>query len=144
MSLRFLAVVFLIASCVMFYRDEYIIGETLKNSFAFVVFLFVASMIFLIISPNFLSLILGWDGLGLVSFLLVIYYSNFKSYRAGIITCLRNRIGDGAILIAIGWIISQGDLTFIFYKFYSTEIIVVAGFVVLAAMTKRAQIPFSA
>jgi NADH-ubiquinone oxidoreductase chain 5 len=128
----------------MFYRDEYIIGEALKNSFAFVVFLFVASMIFLIISPNFLSLILGWDGLGLVSFLLVIYYSNFKSYRAGIITCLRNRIGDGAILIAIGWIISQGDLTFIFYKFYSTEIIVVAGFVVLAAMTKRAQIPFSA
>jgi len=119
-------------------------GEIIKNSFAFVVFLFVASMMFLIISPNFLRLILGWDGLGLVSFLLVIYYSNFKSYRAGIITCLRNRIGDGAILISMGWILSQGDLTFIFYKFYSPEILAVAGFVVLAAMTKRAQIPFSA
>jgi NADH-ubiquinone oxidoreductase chain 5 len=95
-------VVFLISSCVIFYSDEYMVGETLKNSFAFVVFLFVASIIFLIIRPNFLSLILGWDGLGLVSFLLVIYYSNFKSYSAGIITCLRNRIGDGAILIAIG------------------------------------------
>lgn len=34
-------------------------GETLKNSFAFVVFLFVLSIIFLIISPNFLRLILG-------------------------------------------------------------------------------------
>lgn len=142
--LRFLVVVFLISSCVIFYREEYILGETLKNSFAFVVFLFVISMIFLIIRPNFLSLILGWDGLGLVSFLLVIYYSNFKSYRAGIITCLSNRIGDGAILIAMGWILSQGDLNFIFYKIPREELFVVAVFVVLAAITKRAQIPFSA
>lgn len=77
-------------------------GEILKNSFAFVVFLFVVSIAFLIISPNFLRVILGWDGLGLVSFLLVVYYSNYKSYGAGIITCLRNRIGDGAILVAMG------------------------------------------
>jgi NADH-ubiquinone oxidoreductase chain 5 len=144
MRLRFLAVVFFISSCVIFYRDEYMSREKIKNSFAFVVFLFVASMIFLIIRPNFLRVILGWDGLGLVSFLLVIYYSNFKSYGAGIITCLRNRIGDGAILIAIGWILAQGDLTFIFYKTGGREILAVAGFVILAAMTKRAQAPFSA
>lgn len=79
-----------------------------------------------------------------MSFLLVIYYSNFKSYRAGIITCLSNRIGDGAILIAMGWILSQGDLNFIFYKIPREELFVVAVFVVLAAITKRAQIPFSA
>jgi len=29
---------------------------------------------FLIISPNVISILLGWDGLGLVSYLLVIYY----------------------------------------------------------------------
>lgn len=136
--------VFLISSCVMFYREEYIKEEVLKNSFAFVVFLFVISIMFLIIRPNFLRLILGWDGLGLVSFLLVIYYSNFKSFRAGMITCLRNRIGDGAILVAIGWMLSQGDLNFIFYKGGQREVLVVTSFVILAAMTKRAQIPFSA
>nr|BAT57240.1 NADH dehydrogenase subunit 5 [Fabaeformiscandona kushiroensis] len=144
MSLSFLAVVFLISSCVMFYSEEYMMGETLKNSFAFVVFLFVFSMMFLIISPNFLSLILGWDGLGLVSFLLVVYYSNFKSYGAGMITCLSNRIGDGAILIAMGWMLSQGDLSFIFYKSFSAEVLIVAGFVVLAAMTKKSSNPLSA
>lgn len=119
-------------------------GEPIKTSFAFVVFLFVISMIFLIVRPNLLRVILGWDGLGLVSFLLVVYYSNFKSFGAGIITCLRNRIGDGAILIAIGWMLSQIDFTFIFYKNFSLEMGVVARFVVLAAITKRAQIPFSA
>jgi len=40
--------------------------------------------------------------------------------------------------------LSQGDLSFIFYKFPDSSIIVVASFVILAAMTKRAQIPFSA
>jgi NADH-ubiquinone oxidoreductase chain 5 len=144
MRLRFLAVVFFISSCVIFYRDEYMKGEILKNSFAFVVFLFVASMMFLIISPNLLRVILGWDGLGLVSFLLVVYYSNFKSYGAGMITCMRNRIGDGAILIAMGWMLSCGDLSFIFYRFNSLEMGVVGGFIILAAITKRAQIPFSA
>lgn len=59
MRLRFLAVVFFISSCVMFYRDDYMRGEMLKNSFAFVVFLFVVSMMFLIVSPNFLRVILG-------------------------------------------------------------------------------------
>lgn len=144
MSLRFLAIVFFISSCVIFYREEYMQSEPIKTSFAFVVFLFVMSMIFLIVRPNLLRVILGWDGLGLVSFLLVVYYSNFKSFGAGIITCLRNRIGDGAILIAIGWMLSQIDFTFIFYKNFSLEMGVVARFVVLAAITKRAQIPFSA
>ena len=44
------------------------------------VLIFVVSMMFLIISPNVISILLGWDGLGLVSYLLVIYYQNVRSY----------------------------------------------------------------
>jgi NADH-ubiquinone oxidoreductase chain 5 len=57
--------------------------------------------IFLIISPNVISILLGWDGLGLVSYLLVSYYQNGKSYGAGMLTVLSNRIGDVALLIVI-------------------------------------------
>jgi NADH-ubiquinone oxidoreductase chain 5 len=59
------------------------------------------SIIFLIISPNLIRILLGWDGLGLISYCLVIYFQNIKSYNAGILTALSNRIGDVAILIGI-------------------------------------------
>ena len=63
---------------------------------------------FLIISPNIIRILLGWDGLGLVSYCLVIYYQNVKSYNAGILTALSNRIGDVALLIVIAWILNFG------------------------------------
>ena len=64
---------------------------------------------FLIISPNVISILLGWDGLGLVSYFLVIYYQNVLSYGAGMLTVLSNRIGDFTLLMAIAWIITFGS-----------------------------------
>ena len=116
------------------------------NRFILLVVIFVLSIILLIISPNLISILLGWDGLGLVSYCLVIYYQNIKSFNAGILTALRNRIGDVALLISIAWILNYGRWNFIFYldliknDFY---IIFISYLVVLAAITKRAQIPFS-
>ena len=62
---------------------------------------------FLIVSTNVISILLGLDGLGLVSYLLVIYYQNVSSYGARtMLTVLSNRIGDVALLIVIAWIIN--------------------------------------
>ena len=68
--------------------------------------MFVLSILFLIISPNMISILLGWDGLGLVSYLLLMYYQNVRSYGAGMLTVLYNPIGDVALLIVIGWMIN--------------------------------------
>jgi len=62
----------------------------------------------LIYIPNLVSLLIGWDGLGLVRFCLVIYYQNFKSYSAGIVTVMANRVGDVMILLRIGWFLIEG------------------------------------
>jgi NADH-ubiquinone oxidoreductase chain 5 len=74
--------------------------------------MFVLSIIALIIRPNIISILLGWDGLGLVSYCLVIYYQNVKSYNAGMLTALSNRIGDVIILIAIALSCSTGTFNF--------------------------------
>lgn len=143
-SLIFLRVVLLISRAVLFYRDEYILHEKTKIIFALVVLLFVISIMFLIIRPRLIRVILGWDGLGLVSYLLVIYYQNYKSYSAGIITCLTNRIGDRALLVAMGWALGWGSFDFFYYlRFNNKEVVIISIFIILAAITKRAQIPFS-
>lgn len=58
----------------------------------------------LIFRPNLVRILLGWDGLGLVSYALVVYYQNEKSAAAGILTALSNRVGDAAILVRVGLI----------------------------------------
>lgn len=76
-------------------------GDNNLTRFILLVVLFVLSMYLLIIRPNLIRILLGWDGLGLVSYCLVIYYQNVKSYNAGILTALTNRIGDVALLMSI-------------------------------------------
>lgn len=145
-SLLFISFVLFISALVILYRKDYISHELNLNRFILLVLLFVFSIIILIIRPNLIRILLGWDGLGLVSYLLVIYFQNVKSFNAGIITALSNRIGDVALLIAIAWILNYGSWNYIFYIEIiknDLEIEIIAFLVVLAAITKRAQIPFS-
>nr|YP_010715705.1 NADH dehydrogenase subunit 5 [Stenopelmatus typhlops]WDE73782.1 NADH dehydrogenase subunit 5 [Stenopelmatus typhlops] len=146
MSLLFMSFVLFISSLVIFYSDEYMGGDLTINRFIILVLMFVLSMMFLIISPNLISILLGWDGLGLVSYLLVIYYQNVKSYNAGMLTALSNRIGDVALLMAIAWMLNFGSWNYIYYldvMSNSVEMLLIGSLVLLAAMTKSAQIPFS-
>nr|AII02318.1 NADH dehydrogenase subunit 5 [Phyllonorycter platani] len=146
MSFLFMMFVSLISSVVIFYSKSYMKSE--KNLFRFIilVLLFVFSMIMLIISPNIISILLGWDGLGLVSYCLVIFYQNIKSYNAGMLTVLSNRIGDVCILMVISWMLNYGSWNYIFYlKFMKHDYFMnyIMILIMLAAMTKSAQIPFS-
>nr|YP_001936218.1 NADH dehydrogenase subunit 5 [Buthus occitanus]ACA66072.1 NADH dehydrogenase subunit 5 [Buthus occitanus] len=142
-SLTFAATVLFISSMVLFFSDEYMIEEKHKNRFILLLLFFVLSMLLFILSPNLMSLLLGWDGLGLVSYCLVIYYQNPRSLNAGLLTILSNRIGDVLILMAIAMTLSFGswDILSMNLNFNSNMVIL---FILLAAMTKSAQIPFSA
>nr|YP_003587602.1 NADH dehydrogenase subunit 5 [Hyphantria cunea]ADD53025.1 NADH dehydrogenase subunit 5 [Hyphantria cunea] len=146
MSLLFMMFVFLISSVVIYYSKSYMSSELNLSRFIILVLLFVSSMMLLIISPNIISILLGWDGLGLVSYLLVIYYQNLKSYNAGMLTALSNRIGDVLILMVISWMLNYGSWNYIFYLEFMKndwEMKLISSMIILAAMTKSAQIPFS-
>nr|YP_009126995.1 NADH dehydrogenase subunit 5 [Phormia regina]AFZ41163.1 NADH dehydrogenase subunit 5 [Phormia regina]APA38586.1 NADH dehydrogenase subunit 5 [Phormia regina] len=146
MSLTFMSFVLMISSLVIFYSKEYMESDYKINRFIMLVLMFVMSMMLLIISPNLISILLGWDGLGLVSYCLVIYFQNVKSYNAGMLTALSNRIGDVALLLAIAWMLNYGSWNYIFYLEVMKsdfEMMIVGSLVMLAAMTKSAQIPFS-
>nr|ALO76253.1 NADH deshydrogenase subunit 5 [Craspedophorus nobilis] len=146
MSLMFMSFVLFISSMVIFYSEQYMEGDLNINRFIMLVLMFVFSMMLLIVSPNLISILLGWDGLGLVSYCLVIYYQNVKSYNAGMLTALMNRVGDVMLLIAISWMLNYGSWNYIFYLDYMKNdffMQIIGLLVVIAAMTKSAQIPFS-
>nr|YP_009918955.1 NADH dehydrogenase subunit 5 [Potamophylax latipennis]QMP96535.1 NADH dehydrogenase subunit 5 [Potamophylax latipennis] len=146
-STIFLSTVMFISGMVIFYSSSYMAGDLNSVRFLFLVILFVLSMVLMIISPNLVSILLGWDGLGLISYCLVIFYQNVKSYNAGMLTILSNRVGDAAILLAIAWMLNYGGWNFYFYLDYASKDVLmsyIGGLVILAGMTKSAQVPFSA
>lgn len=110
-SLLFISFVLFVSSLVTLYRKEYIMQDL---RFILLILLFVFSIIILIIRPNLIRILLGWDGLGLVSYCLVNFFQNVKSFNSGILTALSNRIGDVILLIAIAWIFNFGRWNFFF------------------------------
>nr|YP_010596842.1 NADH dehydrogenase subunit 5 [Cycetogamasus diviortus]WAK85128.1 NADH dehydrogenase subunit 5 [Cycetogamasus diviortus] len=143
-SCLFVSVVMFISGMVVFYSNSYMEGESGKLKFLFLVLLFVISMILMILSPNMVMVLLGWDGLGLVSYCLVIYYQNESSNSAGMITVLTNRIGDVGMLLSIIFMLNFGGWSFFDFVVSGEMVYYVGCFMMLGAVTKSAQMPFSA
>lgn len=137
----FIIIVRLISGFIIIYSIYYIEGDKNFIRFMFILLIFVSSIIFLIIRPNLISLLLGWDGLGLTRYALVIYYQRESSNNSGIITVLRNRVGDSSLLVVIGSCIYLGGWNFLFFSNLDKFLCFI---IILGAITKRAQIPFSA
>jgi len=125
---------------IKFYIGINISLNTDNNRFAFILLSFILSIIILVFSRSWVTLIIGWDGLGLSSFLLVIYYRNSKRLSGGLLTFLTNRFGDALFILTflninyIGWF---------FLEFIETKTSMFFLFlIILGATTKRAQYPF--
>nr|YP_009441845.1 NADH dehydrogenase subunit 5 [Ips sexdentatus]AOY39598.1 NADH dehydrogenase subunit 5 [Ips sexdentatus] len=141
----FMSFVLFISSMILNYSSEYMLDDKNLKRFIFLMIMFVCSMMMLILNLNLVSILIGWDGLGLVSYALVVYYQNTKSNSAGMLTALSNRIGDAAIIMAIAYSVHFGSFNFLFYldfeKNFSLSMSLML--IILAAMTKSAQLPFS-
>nr|AEG25301.1 NADH dehydrogenase subunit 5 [Philotrypesis sp. JHX-2011] len=139
-SMMFIGVVMLISSMIMIYCSEYMNHDNYKIRFYYLILLFIISMVLMVISPNLISLMIGWDGLGLISYCLIIYYQNYSSFNSGMLTVLMNRIGDVMILLSISMMVHLGSWNFINLNYYNKLCIFM---IIIAAFTKSAQFPFS-
>lgn len=112
--------------------------------------LFVFSMLLLVMGANFVIMFIGWEGVGLCSYLLIGYWFKNTGYnKAANKAFIMNRIGDLAFLIAIFWIISRvgnvnyGDV-FAFagdQKFSASDLTWITILLFIGATGKSAQIP---
>jgi len=107
-SCLFVAGVRFISANIFLYSLDYIRKDVSKMRFHLLLLSFVISIFTLVFRVNLVTLILGWDGLGVTSYLLVIYYQRAKSANAGTLTILRNRVGDILIIVSIAIAIIEG------------------------------------
>jgi len=134
----FIILVLLVTINVINYSKYYIDGDPLKNRFFVWLIAFVLSMLALAVRLNMFITLLGWDGLGLTSYILVNYYQNNKSTASATITILVNRLGDVRLIICVALInpiintMSRG----------SKITIISITLILIASIIKSAQFPF--
>ena len=129
-SYSFLSLLRIVGGRVCLWSYYYIDNEVSYKRFVLLLRAFLVCIILLIVFSNLFMALVGWDGLGLTSFLLVVFYKNRKCLGSGMITALSNRIGDCILFCCLGFILLQ-NRSLILYL------------IVIMRMTKRAQFPFS-
>jgi NADH-quinone oxidoreductase subunit L len=110
--------------------------------------LFVFSMLLLVMGANYVIMFIGWEGVGLCSYLLIGYwFKNIDYTKAAKKAFVMNRIGDLGFLLAVFWLISKlGTTSFtdVFAnldKLSSGDIIGITLLLFVGATGKSAQIP---
>ncbi|MDE2392987.1 MAG: NADH-quinone oxidoreductase subunit L [Cytophagales bacterium] len=111
--------------------------------------LFVFFMLILVLGANFTVLFIGWEGVGLCSYLLIGFWNQKNSYGdAARKAFIMNRIGDLGFLVGIFLLIQDfgtTDYQTIFSAIqsgdYTTDLSIIAFCLFIGAMGKSAQIP---
>lgn len=95
-------VVTFVSSLVHLYSIEYMSHDPHLPRFMSYLSLFTFFMLILVTADNFIQMFLGWEGVGLCSYLLInFWFSRVQANKAAIKAMIMNRIGDFCLIIGI-------------------------------------------
>ena len=101
-------VITFVGSLIMLYSTEFMAGDAGYSRYFAYMNLFVAAMLTLVLADNLLLLYVGWEGVGLCSFLLIgFWYSEEANARAARKAFIVTRIGDTAMMIGLLYLFTQ-------------------------------------
>ena len=154
-----LIVITFISLIVHLYSTTYLSNDPYLSRFMSYLSLFTFFMILLVTSDNFIQIFIGWEGVGLCSYLLInFWFTRLLANKAALKAMIMNRIADVIFLLAIVYIFLKFKTTdfiivfnlipfiiddlhfFLFRNFNSLELI--SFFLLIGAMGKSAQIGF--
>ncbi len=106
MTATMLMVVAVVSACVQVYSFEYMHTDKSKARFFAYLSLFTFSMLALVSAPNMLQMFLGWEGVGVCSYLLIGFWHQKETANAAAMKAfIVNRIADAAMLVGLFTII---------------------------------------
>jgi proton-translocating NADH-quinone oxidoreductase chain L len=151
-----LLMILIISSVVHIYSFSYMQQDPRRNHFISLLSLFTFFMLLLITANSFLQLLLGWEGVGICSYLLVNFWSDrITANKAALKALFFNRVGDFGMVLALIILLDifktlnfniVFDSAYMFVNEYYTlgiftisKIDLLCSFIMLAAIAKSAQ-----
>ena len=147
LTVSMLIPVLIVSSLVHVYSIGYMSHDPHNQRFFSYLSLFTFMMIILVTSNNYLLMFVGWEGVGVCSYLLVsFWFTRIAANQSSISAFLKNRVGDCFLtigMVAILWTFGNVDYSTVFSiaPFISDNIIIIVGTCLLiGAMAKSSQI----
>ncbi|MGO2043103.1 MAG: NADH-quinone oxidoreductase subunit L, partial [Cellulosimicrobium funkei] len=151
LSLTFVLLVTFVGTLIHVYAVAYMAHDRDRRRFFAYLNLFIAAMLVLVLADSFLLLFVGWEGVGLASYLLIGFWNHNRAYAvAAKKAFVMNRVGDIGLIVAMMLMFATfGALDFstVFARVpeASTALLTATGLaLLLAACGKSAQFPLQA
>jgi len=151
LSALFLLLITGVGSLIHLYSVGYMAHDERRTRFFAYLNLFVAAMLMLVLAENYLGLFLGWEGVGLASYLLIGFWQSRPSAAAAAKKAfVMNRVGDMGISMAIALaFVTFGSTSFTVISAHATDashgrMTALGLLLLLGACGKSAQVPLQA
>ena len=114
LSITFVLLVTFVGTLIHLYSVAYMSNDRDRTRFFAYLNLFVAAMLLLVLGNSYLVLFVGWEGVGLASYLLIGFWNQVPEYAtAGKKAFVMNRVGDMGLLLAMMTMFASfGTVTF--------------------------------
>ena len=149
LSVMLLVVVTLVSLMVHIYSTDYLAGDTRYTHFFAFLSLFTAAMLFFVLSDNLLQMIIGWELVGVCSFVLIGHWWEDKANSdAALKAFITNRVGDIGLIVGVIVLYFSAGSTFdmitineriVAGEVSHTALIVAAACLMAAVMSKSGQ-----
>lgn len=157
LSLSMLSMISMISTIVHIYASSYMQNDPHLSRFMSYLSLFTFFMFILVTSDNFIQLFLGWEGVGVCSYLLInFWFTRVQANKSALKALIMNRIGDFGLLIGIllifyffrsvdfsfifGLAPYFTGVTFTFFNFKFNILFLISFFLFIGSVGKSAQV----
>lgn len=149
LSLIFLVLVTFVGFLIHIYSIAYMEHDENRRRFFAYLNLFIAAMLVLVLADSYTLLFVGWEGVGLASYLLIGFWNHdINNAKAAKKAFVMNRVGDAGLLIAMMSILAfTGSLNYALVfsaDLNATQASIIGLFILMGACGKSAQLPLQA
>ncbi len=147
LTVSMLLPVLVVSSLVHLYSISYMAEDPHNQRFFSYLSMFTFFMLVLVAGDNYLIMFVGWEGIGISSYLLInFWYTRIQANKSGIKALTVNRVGDMFLSVgffAMFWVFGNVDYATVFSVapfINETAITVIGLLLLLGAMAKSAQV----